>query len=178
MWWFGDGFWFLAAFAAVLGIGYGGFVALSPVVLATLFGVDRLGGLLGVLLTANGVGSALGPPAVGFVVDATGSYAPAIAALVLLGLAAYAALLPLGRHVTARNSNHWSSRDDLSNQPPQRFHRFLVRQARPLQSKDEMVDAQVVPVVSDLIYRRLGRPDDESVHPEFVPVASQRVGRR
>ena len=48
----------------------------------------------------------LGPPAVGFVVDATGSYAPAIAALVLLGLAAYAALLPLGRHVTARNSNH------------------------------------------------------------------------
>ena len=106
LWWFGDGFWFLAAFAAVLGIGYGGFVALSPVVLATLFGVDRLGGLLGVLLTANGVGSALGPPAVGFVVDATGSYAPAIAALVLLGLAAYAALLPLGRHVTARNSNH------------------------------------------------------------------------
>lgn len=67
-------------------------------------------------------------------------------------------------------------RDDLSNQPPQRFHRFHVRQARPLQSKDEMVNAQVVPVVSDLIYRRLGRPDDESVHPEFVPVASQRVG--
>ena len=106
LWWFGDGFWFLAAFAAVLGVGYGGFVALSPVVLAAFFGVERLGGLLGVLLTANGVGSALGPPAVGFVVDATGSYTPAIAALMLLGLAAYGALLPLGRHVTARDSNH------------------------------------------------------------------------
>jgi MFS family permease len=106
LWWFGDGFWFLAAFAAVLGVGYGGFVALSPVVLAAFFGVERLGGLLGVLLTANGVGSALGPPAVGFVVDATGSYTPAIAALMLLGLAAYGALLPLGRHVTAPYSNH------------------------------------------------------------------------
>jgi predicted MFS family arabinose efflux permease len=98
LWWIGDGFWLLAAFAAVLGVGYGGFVALSPVVLAEFFGVERLGGLLGVLLTANGVGSALGPPAVGFVVDATGSYTPAIAALILLGLAAYAALLPL-RHI-------------------------------------------------------------------------------
>ena len=98
LWWVDDGFWLLAAFAAVLGVGYGGFVALSPVVLAEYFGVDRLGGLLGVLLTANGVGSALGPPAVGFVVDATGSYTPAIASLILLGLTAYAALLPL-RHI-------------------------------------------------------------------------------
>ena len=82
-------------------------MALSPVVLATLFDVDRLEGLLGVLLTANGIGSALGPPAVGFVVDATGSYTPAIAALTLLGLAAYAALLPLGRNVDeVAHANH------------------------------------------------------------------------
>jgi MFS family permease len=97
----------LAAFAAVLGVGYGGFVALSPVVLADLFGVERLGGLLGVLLTANGIGSALGPPAVGFVVDATGSYDVAIIALALLGLAVYAALLPLDANIDERlRANH------------------------------------------------------------------------
>ena len=98
LWWVGDGFWLLAAFAAVLGVGYGGFVALSPVVLAEFFGVERLGGLLGVLLTANGLGSALGPPAVGLAVDVTGSYDVPIAVLTLLGFAAYAALLPLGPH--------------------------------------------------------------------------------
>lgn len=102
LWWVGGDFWVLAAFAAVLGVGYGGFVALSPVVLTMFFGVDRLGGLLGVLLTANGVGSALGPPTVGFVVDVTGSYTPAIVALTLLGLAAYAALLPLDTHTDGR----------------------------------------------------------------------------
>ena len=96
LWWIGDGLPTLAAFAAVLGVGYGGFVALSPVVLAEFFGVERLGGLLGVLLTANAVGSALGPPAVGLVVDATGGYDAAVVVLGLLGLAAYAALLPLG----------------------------------------------------------------------------------
>ena len=81
----------------VLGVGYGGFVALSPSVLAEFFGAERLGGLLGVLNTAVGVGSALGPPSVGLVVDVTGSYTPAIFALALLGLAAFAALLPLER---------------------------------------------------------------------------------
>jgi MFS family permease len=101
LWLFGDGFWYLAVFAAVLGVGYGGFVALSPVVLAAFFGVERLGGLLGVLLTANGLGSALGPPAVGFAVDVTGSYDAPIAILALLGLAAYAALLPLGPNAEA-----------------------------------------------------------------------------
>jgi MFS family permease len=110
LWWVGDDFWLLAAFAAMLGVGYGGFVALSPVVLAAFFGVDTLGGLLGVLLTANGVGSALGPPAVGFVVDLTGSYNAAIVGLTLLGLAAYAALLPLndhgGRRLRANHERH------------------------------------------------------------------------
>lgn len=100
LWWAGDGFWLLAAFAAVLGVGYGGFVALSPSVLAEYFGAERLGGLLGVLNTAVGVGSALGPPSVGLVVDTTGSYTPAILALAMLGLAAFAALLPLNSHDT------------------------------------------------------------------------------
>jgi len=101
LWWAGDDPRLLVAFAAVLGVGYGGYVALSPVVLAELFGVDRLGGLLGILLTANGVGSALGPPVVGFVVDVTGSYGGVILALTLVGLTAYGALLPLRSYDSA-----------------------------------------------------------------------------
>jgi predicted MFS family arabinose efflux permease len=97
LWWVGDDPWSLVAFAVVLGVGYGGYVALTPVVLAAFFGVDRLGGLLGILLTANAVGSAVGPPAVGLAVDATGGYGTAVPVLAALGLAAFAALLPLGR---------------------------------------------------------------------------------
>ncbi len=100
LWWLGDDPWSLVAFAAVLGVGYGGFVALTPVVLAAFFGVERLGGLLGILLTANAVGSALGPSAVGLAVDVTGGYGVALVVLTLLGLAAYAALLPLGRYAS------------------------------------------------------------------------------
>ena len=95
LWWAGDDSWSLAAFAAVLGVGYGGYVALTPVVLAAFFGIERLGGLIGILLTANAVGSAVGPPAFGLAVDATGGYGAAIVVLFVLGLAAYAALLPL-----------------------------------------------------------------------------------
>ena len=61
LWWAGDDSWSLAAFAAVLGVGYGGYVALTPVVLAAFFGIERLGGLIGILLTANAVGSAARP---------------------------------------------------------------------------------------------------------------------
>lgn len=99
LWWVGDDPWSLIAFSAVLGVGYGGYVALTPVVLAAFFGIERLGGLLGILLTANAVGSALGPPAFGLAVDATGVYRVAIVALPILGLAAFAALLPLGQYV-------------------------------------------------------------------------------
>lgn len=100
LWWVGDDPWSLVAFAAVLGVGYGGYVALTPVVLAAFFGVERLGGLVGILLTANAVGSALGPPAVGLAVDLTGGYGVVIVVLMLIGLAAYATLLPLGRYAS------------------------------------------------------------------------------
>ncbi len=105
LWLVGDGLWPLVAFAAVLGVGYGGFVALSPAVVAAFFGVDRLGGLLGFLYTAVGAGSALGPPAAGLVVDLTGGYTPAILGSMLLGLAAFAALLPLDARASGR-PNH------------------------------------------------------------------------
>ena len=44
------------------------FVALGPALVAELFGLRGLGGLLGVLYTSAAVGSAVGPPAAGAVI--------------------------------------------------------------------------------------------------------------
>jgi MFS family permease len=90
LWWAAGGFRLLVAFALVLGVGYGGFVALGPAVVAELFGTDRLGGLLGVLYTAAAFGSLIGPPLAGVLTDASGTYRPAIAAAFVVGLASFA----------------------------------------------------------------------------------------
>jgi MFS family permease len=93
VWWAAGGSYAaMLAFAIVLGVGYGGFVALAPAVVAARFGVGNLGALLGVLYTGAGVGSAVGPPAAGAAVDAWG-YEPAIAASLAIGLLAFAAVL-------------------------------------------------------------------------------------
>jgi MFS family permease len=62
----------LLAFAVILGIGYGGFIALSPAVTAQLFGPIGLGGVLGALYTSAGVGGLIGPPTMGIIIDRWG----------------------------------------------------------------------------------------------------------
>jgi len=91
LWLVAPGYPLLAAFALVLGVGYGGWVALSPSVMAALFGPAGLGGSVGALYTSAGIGALLGPPFAGFVVDVTGGYVPAIASAI--GLAAAALVL-------------------------------------------------------------------------------------
>ncbi|MGY1780670.1 MFS transporter [Geodermatophilus sp. SYSU D01036] len=97
LWGLAGGYGVLVAFAVVLGIGYGGFVALGPAVVAERFGTTRLGGLLGVLYTSAGIGSAVGAPLAGAAVDASGSYAPAIAGCLVLGTAAWLTTLSVAR---------------------------------------------------------------------------------
>jgi len=84
----------MLAFAAALGVGYGGFVALAPAVIAARFGVANLGAVLGALYTGPGLGSAVGPPLAGAIVDSSG-YGPAIAGALIVGLASFAATLPV-----------------------------------------------------------------------------------
>ena len=86
----------LVLFAVAMGTGYGGFVALSPAVVAEVFGVTGLGRLIGVLFTGAGVGALVGPPLAGLLIDAHG-YRWAIAASMVVALAATVALVPLGR---------------------------------------------------------------------------------
>jgi MFS family permease len=91
----------MAAFALVMGVGYGGYVALSPAVIAHLFGTQRMGTMLGALYTSGGIGAMVGPPLVGLIIDRTGSYRIAIAAALVIALAAVAMLIPLGRYEPA-----------------------------------------------------------------------------
>lgn len=56
----------------VMGIGYGGFVALSTIVLAERFGVVGLGSIMGVFYTSQGIGGLIGPPTAGWLIDRSG----------------------------------------------------------------------------------------------------------
>jgi MFS family permease len=103
LWLVAPGYPLLAAFALALGLGYGGWVALSPSVMAELFGPEGLGGSVGALYTSAGIGALLGPPFAGFLVDVTGDYRPAIAAAIGLSAASLllVALLPTRRRPAA-----------------------------------------------------------------------------
>jgi MFS family permease len=101
----GGPFGLLVAFAVVLGVGYGGWIALQPAVIADAFGMHGLGWLVGLVYTAAGIGALLGVPVAGALVDATGGYGLAAGAAGLCGLAAFVVLLPLSRADFARESD-------------------------------------------------------------------------
>lgn len=88
----------LVAFSVVLGIGYGSFVAISPLVLAERFGTAGLGSLMGLFYTTQGLGALIGPPATGWVHDATGSYTIPLVAALVLSCAAVVFLIGLRAH--------------------------------------------------------------------------------
>ena len=82
-------------FAVVFGIALGGDYMIVPLMTAEIFGVQILGRLMGVILTADGVAEATAPWVVGHIRDSTGSYAAGFFVLIgmaLLGAAAVAAL--------------------------------------------------------------------------------------
>ena len=61
-----------AVFAAIIGAAYGGWVAISPSVLAGMFGTERTGGPDRALYTSAGIGQPCGPTRAGLVLDADG----------------------------------------------------------------------------------------------------------
>ncbi len=93
IWFFaGSSYVALLAFALVLGLGYGGFVALSTIVIAERMGTEGLGSLLGLFYTTQGLGGLIGPLVAGAAIDAFDGYRPVIAACFLLELLALALL--------------------------------------------------------------------------------------
>jgi MFS family permease len=92
----------LVVFALVMGSSYGGMIALSPAVVAELFGVQGLGATLGALYTGSAVSALSGPPMAGFVIDHSSYLWAAIFAgstavigfLILIPMAAHSRLEP------------------------------------------------------------------------------------
>jgi MFS family permease len=86
----------MGLFAALFGIGLGGEYLIIPLMAAELFGVGVLGRVMGIIVTADGVAEAVSPMFVGYLRDATGSYAAGFIWLVVVALvgAAAIALLP------------------------------------------------------------------------------------
>ena len=74
IWAFSTSFWPLAIFALVYGLFYGGFVALSPAVLADYFGARNAASMIGILYTSVALGTLIGPTVAGFAFDASHSY--------------------------------------------------------------------------------------------------------
>jgi predicted MFS family arabinose efflux permease len=87
----------LVAFAVVLGVAYGGFVAVSPEALIYLVGTAGIGTTMGLMFLSFGVGGLIGPPAAGFLADGSGSNVVPILVVIALLAAALAASMPMGR---------------------------------------------------------------------------------
>ncbi len=95
----GGAYWRLLVVAVVIGAGYGGFVALSTIVLAERFGVVGLGSVMGLFYTSQGLGGLVGPPGAGWLIDRTDGYTLPIA--VCCGLMVLARVLVIGLPVLA-----------------------------------------------------------------------------
>jgi sugar phosphate permease len=76
----------LRAAAFVFGIGLGGDYMIIPLMAAELFGLRRMGRVMGIVLTADGVAEAVVPMGVAALRDGTGSYGPGFALLVSLAV--------------------------------------------------------------------------------------------
>jgi nitrate/nitrite transporter NarK len=76
----------LGAAVFVFGIGLGGDYMIIPLMAADLFGLRRMGRVMGIVLTADGVSEAVVPMAVAALRDRFGSYGPGFALLVALAV--------------------------------------------------------------------------------------------
>ena len=70
--------------ALLFGVGLGGDYMIIPLMAAELFGLKRMGRVMGIVLTADGVAEAVVPMAVAALRDSSGSYGPGFVLLVAL----------------------------------------------------------------------------------------------
>jgi MFS family permease len=95
-------FTLMMVYAVLLGVGYGGFIVLSPAVAVEIFGLVGLGTILGATYTAAGIGGLLGPTLAGYLIDKTGNYNSAIIAAMIFAFFAFLLLIPVGRYLKKR----------------------------------------------------------------------------
>jgi MFS family permease len=88
--------------AAIFGIGLGGDYMIIPLITAEIFGIEIMGRLMGVILTAGGIAEAAAPWLMGHLRDATGSYREGCYVLVVVALLGAASVLGLPGRRSAR----------------------------------------------------------------------------
>ena len=89
-------------FAFIFGMGLGGDYMIIPLMAAELFGVKVMGRIMGLVLTADGLGEAFAPMLVGWLRDRSGSYADGFAALISLAFIGIVAIALLPRKMTTQ----------------------------------------------------------------------------
>jgi sugar phosphate permease len=96
----------LRAAALAFGVGLGGDYMIIPLMAADLFGLKRMGRVMGLVLTADGVAEAVVPMAVATLRDRTGTYGPGFALLVTLAALGAVAVSFLPVYKPARNGQN------------------------------------------------------------------------
>ena len=105
VWLASDGMAGLGAFAVLLGLFWGGAVALAPSVMADYFGTRAVSGIIGVLYAGVGVGALVGPVIAGLVFDVWVSYTVAIVYSTVAPVLGGACVL------SAESPQRWQSRN-------------------------------------------------------------------
>ena len=104
LWLFGDGMIVLGLFAVLVGMFWGGSVALAPSVMADYFGTRAVSGIIGVLYAGVGFGALVGPIIAGLVFDLWQSYFVAILYSIIAPVFAAIAVL------SAESPEQWRQR--------------------------------------------------------------------
>ena len=73
-------------FAFIFGIALGGDYMIIPLMAAELFGVKVMGRVMGIIISADGLGEAFGPMIAAWLRDRSGSYVYGFSALIILAL--------------------------------------------------------------------------------------------
>jgi sugar phosphate permease len=90
-------------FAFIFGIGLGGDYMIIPLMAAELFGLKVMGRVVGLILTVDGLGEALGPVVAGGIRDHSGSYAMGFTALIALSVLGTIAVALLPKTAEVKN---------------------------------------------------------------------------
>ena len=104
VWLASDGMVGLGTFAVLVGLFWGGSVALAPSVMADYFGTRAVSGIIGVLYAGVGLGALVGPVMAGLVFDLWESYTIAIAYSIIAPVLAAVAVL------SAESPDSWRRR--------------------------------------------------------------------
>ena len=112
LWLGSDGMVGLGAFAVLVGLFWGGGVALAPSVMADYFGTRAVSGIIGVLYAGVGLGALAGPVVAGLVFDLWESYTIAIAYSIVAPLLAAICVL------SAESPDRWRHRHAATEPSP------------------------------------------------------------